>query len=145
MSIERRFVFDTNALVSALLFEQSVPANAFFAAAGLGDILLSRETFTELRDVLGRTKFDRYLTPGERQAFLQRMLDESTVVEIIEMIAECRDPRDDKFLELAVCGKASCIVSGDQDLLVLNPFRGIPILTPADFLATLPRVVDNEK
>jgi uncharacterized protein len=143
MSIERRFVFDTNALASALLFEQSVPVKAFFAASDLGDILLSQATFAELRDVLGRTKVDRYLTRAVREEFLQRLLDESTVVEIIEMIAESHDPKDDKFLELAVSGKASCIVSGDRDLLVLNSFRGIPILTPAEFLATLPGVVDN--
>jgi uncharacterized protein len=143
MSIELRFVFDTNAMVSALLFEQSVPANSFFVASDLGDILLSQATFAELRDVLGRTKFDRYLTQEEREGFLERLLDESTVVEILEIIKECRDPGDDKFLELAVSGQASCLVSGDQDLLVLNPFRGIPILTPAEFLATFPRVVDN--
>jgi len=47
----------------------------------------------------------------------------------------CRDPKDNKYLELAVAANASCIVTGDQDLLVLNPFRNIPILTSADFLA----------
>ncbi len=49
-------------------------------------------------------------------------------------IVECRDPKDDKFLELAYSAKAKCIVSGDQDLLVLHPFRGIPIKTAAEFL-----------
>ena len=76
MSIELRFVFDTNAMVSALLFEQSVPAKAFLAARDLGDVLLSQATFAELRDVLGRSKFDRYLTQEEREEFLQRLLDE---------------------------------------------------------------------
>ena len=46
----------------------------------------------------------------------------------------CRDPDDDKFLELAVSENATCIVSGDSDLLELDPFRGIPFLEPADFL-----------
>jgi predicted nucleic acid-binding protein len=49
-------------------------------------------------------------------------------------LRECRDPKDDKFLELAIAGKASHIISGDQDLLMLSPFHGVAILTPVDFL-----------
>jgi predicted nucleic acid-binding protein len=56
------------------------------------------------------------------------------LVTITARIAACRDPTDDKFLELAVNGHADLIVSGDADLLALNPFRGIPIVTPATFL-----------
>ncbi len=56
------------------------------------------------------------------------------MVAISERIAECRDPTDDKFLELAVNGRADMIVTGDLDLLVLNPFRGIPIIEPAAFV-----------
>jgi len=48
----------------------------------------------------------------------------------------CRDPKDNKFLELAVAGEATHIVTGDSDLLVLNPFRDIAVLTPSEFLAT---------
>ena len=55
------------------------------------------------------------------------------LVRITERIAACRDPTDDKFLELAANGRADLIVSGDTDLLALNPFRGIPIVTPAIF------------
>jgi len=49
-------------------------------------------------------------------------------------ITICRDPRDNKFLELAVDGKAQIIITGDQDLLILNPFENIDVLTPRDFL-----------
>lgn len=49
-------------------------------------------------------------------------------------ITACRDPKDDKFLELAVSGRATHIISGDTDLLTLNPFRGIAILPPRAFL-----------
>ena len=55
-------------------------------------------------------------------------------VPIVNRIASCRDPTDDKFPELAVNGRADLIVSGDADLLVLNPLRGIEILAPAGFL-----------
>jgi putative PIN family toxin of toxin-antitoxin system len=58
----------------------------------------------------------------------------STPIETNETISECRDPKDNKFLELAVCGKADFIISGDEDLLVLNPFRNIQMITPDSFL-----------
>ncbi len=138
MDPEPGVVFDTNAIVSALLFEQSVPGKAFCAALDRRRILLSQATVAELSEVLGRDKFDRYLTPEEREQFLVMLVREGIVVEITEQIRACRDPTDDKFLELAVCGQASCVVSGDRDLLSLHPFRGIPILTPAQFLESLP-------
>jgi len=78
--------------------------------------------------------FNRYTQPEERNQFL---LDLSQTVEFIEVtvqINECRDPKDNKYLELAVSGQAECIVTGDNDLLVLNPFRDIGILTAQEFL-----------
>ena len=57
----------------------------------------------------------------------------SEVKKISETIIECRDPKDNKFLELAVCANATCI-TGDKDLLILHPFRNIPILNAVDFL-----------
>ena len=113
---------------------QSVPGQALYAALDRGEILLSQATAAELSEVLGRRKFDRYLTREEREQFLATLLRDATVVEITEEVRACRDPKDDKFLELAVNGHASCLVTGDADLLALHPFRGIPILTPAQFL-----------
>ncbi|MBA2731830.1 MAG: putative toxin-antitoxin system toxin component, PIN family [Acidobacteria bacterium] len=89
----------------------------------------------ELAEVLGREKLNKYLLEEERMRFLVALLKESELVEATDAITECRDARDNKFLELAVSGKADYIISGDADLLVLNPFRGIPILTPRDFLS----------
>lgn len=88
----------------------------------------------ELADVVGRAKFDPYITIGERQEFLRLFNRIAERVEIIRVIRACRDPRDDKFLELAVAGPAEIIVSGDADLLALHPFQGISIVTPARFL-----------
>jgi len=138
MSRKPCYVFDNNALVSALLFEQSVPGQAFYAALDHGTLLVSHATVAELTEVLARKKFDRYVTPQEREQFLVMLVQEATVVEIVEEIRACRDPKDDKFLELAVNGNASCLVTGDKDLLILHPFREIPILTPAQFLEALP-------
>ncbi len=139
MSPKSRYVFDNNAIVSALLFEQSVPGQAFYAASDQGEILLSEACFIELSNVLAREKFDRYVSREEREQFLAMLLRDATLVEIVEAVCVCRDPKDDKFLELAVNGAARCLVSGDKDLLVLNPFRGVPILTPAQFVELLAR------
>ncbi len=64
----------------------------------------------------------RDLPKNERNQFLTGFIINGTPVEIDESISDCRDPKDNKFLELAACGKADFIISGDQDLLVLNPF-----------------------
>ena len=135
MKSENRYVFDTNVIVSALLFEQSMPGRAFHEAIGRGEILLSQALVQELNDVLCREKFNRYLRRRERERFLQVLVQEATLIEIDRQVRVCRDPRDDKFLELAVCGNASCLVSGDEDLLALNPFRGISIVTARQFVA----------
>lgn len=134
MKDDRRYVFDTNTLVSAALFRGSTPGEAFRQALNTGVVLLSEATFEEIDEVIAREKFDDYLTPEERGVFIEALVDRSRFANPTEEIQVCRDPDDDKFLELAVSESATCIVSGDADLLELNPFRGIPIMKPAEFL-----------
>src|SRR5437899_500881 len=98
-----------------------------------GLIVTSTSTFSELSEVLRREKFDRYVTAKEREKFLVRFLEEARLVAVTQNFAACRDPKDDKFLELAVCSGAHTLVSSDQDLLALHPFRGVNIVTPARF------------
>jgi len=129
-----RCVFDTNVVVSAVLFAKSIPGWAFRHALRNGRILLSKDTVAELVEVLTRPKFDRYVLPEERSAFLRAVIEEGELVEISQTVVACRDPKYDRFLEVAVCGSATHLVSGDEDLLVLSPFQGIPIVTPASFL-----------
>ena len=90
----------------------------------------------ELADVLSRAKFDPYITIGERQDFLRLFNRIAERIGVVRIIRACRGPRDDKFLELAVEGTADIIVTGDADLLALDPFQGVSILTPARFLET---------
>jgi putative PIN family toxin of toxin-antitoxin system len=135
MPSDLRFVFDTNVIVSALLLKHSVSRQAIDMALGNGKLLLSLAIISELNDVLRRKQFDKYILEEERIQFLAVLVEEATLVEITESIAECRDPKDDMFLELAISGQATCIVSGDKDLLILHPFRGVPILTPKAFLS----------
>ena len=87
-------------------------------------------------DVLSRPAFDRYIDEEDRIRFLNLLVKESILVDITEKIEECRDPKDDKFLELAVSGKADFIISGDDDLQTLNPFREIEIISPREFTET---------
>lgn len=101
----------------------------------LGKILYSDATYTELQQVLFRRKFDKYLTLEERNIFLLKLANDSPSIEIQEKIQACRDVKDDKFLELAVNGNADVIVTGDADLLVLNPFQKIEIITPEMFVS----------
>ncbi|MGI8499567.1 MAG: putative toxin-antitoxin system toxin component, PIN family [Hassallia sp.] len=135
MANNRRFVFDTNVLISAFLFSQSKPRQALDQATVIGVIVLSNSVLSELEEVLYRPKFDRYLTKERRQEFLEDLTENAQFIDVSEQINECRDPKDNKYLELALSGQAECIVTGDDDLLVLNLWRGIEILTVQEFLA----------
>lgn len=129
-----RFVADTNVLISRLVFRNSVPAQAVRRATSVGDLLVSLETLEELESVLFRPKFDVYLKPSERLAFFDTLRHTALFIESVAPVSACRDPKDDKFLALAVTGQAEFILSGDQDLLLLHPFRGIDIFNPRQYL-----------
>lgn len=134
MKIELRYVVDCNVIVSAVLLLGSVPRKSLDSALERGKLLISEATIEELNDTLRRPRFNRYLAEADRLAFLAAIVREAEVVEINQVVSDCRDPRDNKVLELALCGHATALITGDQDLLVLHPFRGIAILTPHDFL-----------
>lgn len=129
-----RVVLDTNVLISGLLSTTSAPANAIEHAITSGQLIASAETLRELMSKLLSPKFDRYVTRERRDALLLRLAPLIEIVEIVQTVRMCRDPTDDKFLEAAVNGRADVIVSGDRDLLELNPFRGIAILSPTAYL-----------
>ncbi|MEG3435618.1 putative toxin-antitoxin system toxin component, PIN family [Pannus brasiliensis CCIBt3594] len=119
---ERRFVFDVNVIVSALLFPRSNPRQALDIARYQGRILMTDTIQEELITVLYRPKFDKYLTLDDRTVFLTELLPRVVWIESIEPIEECRDSKDNKYLELAVSGRAKYLITGDEDLLVLHPF-----------------------
>jgi len=133
--MSERIVADTNALMSRLLLPRSVPGEAIRKATGTGQLLVSEATLAELADVLARPKFASYVSIQDRQQFIRLLGRLAEMVPITHTIRECRDPKDDKFLELAVNGRANVLVTGDKDLLALHPFRGIPILAPAQYLS----------
>ncbi|NBC14380.1 MAG: putative toxin-antitoxin system toxin component, PIN family [Gammaproteobacteria bacterium] len=134
---ELRCVIDTNVLISAALFADSIPGQVLRHVLRHGSLLASPRTLTELAEVLGRPKLDRYLTWPEREHFLAALADRVELVEPDLELAVCRDPDDNAILELAVAGRAAAIIAGDPDLLALHPFQGIPILSPRSFTETL--------
>jgi uncharacterized protein len=132
-----RAVIDTNVLIAALLWRGPPHALLEQVRAGTVSLVSSPALLAELADVLGRTKFDAILmrtnTSRERSLAEVRQL-----VEVIEPPPlpkpVCRDPDDDQVLALAIAAKVELIVSGDNDLLSLSSFEGIPIVAPAEAL-----------
>lgn len=134
MRARERIVADTNCLISRLLLPSSVPGRAVRRAVDHGILLVSEATMMELADVLARPKFDRYISLEDRQQFLRLLGRVAEFVAGVYKVSDCRDPKDDKFLEVALNGRADLILTGDADLLILHPWRGIAILSPAQYL-----------
>lgn len=130
----QRVVVETNVFVSGLLRESSTPGQAAARARHNAIVLVSQATMQELADVLAETKFDRYLTVEQRLQFIRLIASIAEHVPIIHPVRECRDPKDDKFLEVALNGRTDLIVTGDADLLAMHPWRGIAIVTAAEYL-----------
>ena len=129
------FVIDTNTLISAFILKNSNPRNAFEKAVKKGIVCSSPETYNEFSEVLLRTKFDKYISRQEKILALKEFKELAIFSETFESITACRDPKDNKFLELAISANASCLITGDKDLRVLHPFRGVPILNAVDFIS----------
>jgi putative PIN family toxin of toxin-antitoxin system len=134
MSDRPRIVVDTNALISRLLLPASVAGRAVRRAIEEGQLLVSEAGMLELAEVLSRRKFDRYVSREERKQFLHLLGGIVELVPIVMTVRACRDPKDDKFLEVAVNGEANLVITGDRGLLALHPFRGITIMSPGHYL-----------
>lgn len=134
MSTFARVVADTNVLVSRLILPESVPAQVLRQVELNSLLLFSESTMNELADVLSRQKFDRYVSLNDRKGFIERLGKIAEFIPIVQLVRECSDPKDDKFLEVALNGSADMIITGDTDLLGMNPWRGVAILSPLDYL-----------
>ena len=97
-------------------------------------LALSAAVAAEITKVLNRPKFARALTAVRRERVLALVCEAAVWFEPAVRVADCRDPNDDKYLELALAAGAETIVSSDDDLLVLHPWRGVRILRPAEYL-----------
>lgn len=134
MNFARPIVIDTGVLVSAAIRPPSVPALALERALLHYDVCASLATFAELQTVLLRPKFDRYASLAARQAFVEGLRQHLRMVEVTQQVTDCADPKDNKFLALALTVSAEMIVASDPHLTRMHPWRAIPILPPAAFL-----------
>lgn len=133
-----KVVVDCNVLISAGLSKTGASAQAIKRAEDFHRMILSENTLREFSDTLLKTKFDKYFKPIDvRFAIISRYSNKCELIVPFHRIKVCCDPNDDMYLELALSGKADCIITGDPDLLVLHPFENIPIITPKEFLSQL--------
>lgn len=128
-----RLVLDTNVLVSAVLAPNSIPAHVLNWGEYNGIILYSASTLAELLSVLRRSKFSKYIGADDIDGLSIRIQTTWFFVSILKQIKLCRDVKDDKFIELALNGDASHLITGDTDLLVLHPIQNISVINPRTF------------
>jgi hypothetical protein len=128
-------VFDTSTIVGAALRANGTPERALLRAEEVDVVALSPAVDAEIAEVLSRPKFAGSISSARRNAFLSALRDAAVWFDPTVRVADCRDPDDDKYLELALAAGAETIVSSDRDLLVLSPWRGVRILNPAGYLA----------
>ena len=133
--MRKNIVLDTNTYVSAYVLRSPITTKALGKAQKNYQLVFSEQTWAELVDVINRPKFSKYLNESARFAILELLKEVAIFIETTEIITDCRDPKDNKFLELAVAAHADYIITGDLDLLILNPFRTISILKSGEFLS----------
>lgn len=129
-----RVVVDTNILISFAIRPSKDFEKLFDYLADNGVTLISEDTIAELFTVLNREKFRKYIPQDSALDYIDWYIGISESVIVTKQVFACRDPKDDKFLSLAVTGKADCIIAGDKDLLDMIAYEGIPIYRAADFL-----------
>ena len=130
-----RIVIDTNVLVSAALFEKSVPRKALTHTMALHTPLISRELVREYERIMVSSKFDTNVPRNKRTTFLIRYVKGADTVEISGALQVCRDPRDNMVIETAIEGSADVLITGDMDIISLRPLSGVEIVTPSEFVA----------
>ena len=128
-------VFDTNIWISYTLSPNGLAHQCVDKAINHNDYAFSQDTFRELTEVLMRSKFDPYFSQQTRKEALRVIAANAQwETEIIPQATECRDPKDNMFLDLSRACGADYLISGDEDLLVLNPYHGTRIVTPRWFI-----------
>ncbi len=130
-------VVDANTVASAALKAQSTPETALLFALIYDSLYLSEPVLDEIREVLSRPKFRRYVGEQRLAETIALMLADANFVTPMAHVQACRDPADDKYLDLALAADAYVIVTGDRDLLSMSPWRGIRIMNAAEYVALI--------
>jgi putative PIN family toxin of toxin-antitoxin system len=129
-----RVVIDTNILVSFAIRPNPDFAKIFDYVSAHGVSLVSEDTIEELFNVPCRDKFRRYIPLNQSIDYVEWYAGISGQIIVTEHVIACPDPKDDKFLSIAVSGKADCIMAGDHHLLDMIRFNGIPVYRPREFI-----------
>ena len=133
----KRVVFDTSSLVPMCLHPDRLPAQILRLTFKQHDVYVSSATFYELEQVLKRDKFDAWQPLFTRLAWLHEFKLNVHFVEPVELVDDCRDKKDNQFLDIAIAANADILVSSDVHLLELNPYRNTGIMQLAEFNAVL--------
>ena len=137
-SVTKSIILDSNLIVSAILNPEGICALAIDLANSNFDMVHSKDTTSELVEVLRREKFDRFAAIEDRVFRVQAYIEATRLVAVDVHVTDCADPKDNKFLELAIAANATIIVSGDKEHLVsMHPYKGIAIIRVRDFVDNL--------
>jgi len=129
-----RLILDTNVIISGVLLKGEAIRSLLIYVLNEYQLVFSQTTWDELASVFQRDAFKKMMPLGARLRVLAELASKVEVVESTSIVTDCRDPKDNKFLSLAIDANAIAIVTGDKDLKVLHPYKGIAIQSPADFM-----------
>ena len=127
-------VIDASTIVSAALIPDSLPWRALMQARAIDILAFSEPVVSEIVEVLARPKFARRLQLPARSEFQNLLFRNAAWFEPTIRVSDCRDPKDNKYLELVLAATAGALITSDSDLRDLHPWRGIPVMTPREFL-----------
>lgn len=137
MNSSKKYICDTNILLSSLISSSSPPAQTVDFIKDNGLFSFSKETFSEFEEVLKRPKFDKFLSKERRINFINEILELSVFYEVHDKADICRDPKDNKFLDIAIASYAEFLITGDEDLLILERIEKTSIISPRNFVDIL--------
>jgi putative PIN family toxin of toxin-antitoxin system len=129
-----RLILDTKVIISGVLFKGEAIRNLLLYPPNEYLLVFSKTTWDELASVFQRDAFEKIMPLGARLRVLAELASKVGVVQSTSTVTDCRDPKVNKFLSLAIDANAIAIVTGDDDLKVLHPYKGIAIQSPADFM-----------
>ena len=139
-ALRKTIVLDSNLIVSAFLSPEGTTSQAMQIAFDYFDVATSKETLTELVDVLRRDKFDRYASKEDRATRAMVYAEASKKIQVTHIVTDCSDPKDNKFLALALSSEACLLVSGDKKHLIsMHPYQGLPIIGARQFIESYQR------
>ena len=134
MPKKHRIIVDTNLWVSFLLTKDLAKLDLIFSSNKL-TLLFSQELLDEFVTVAQRPKFKKYFSLADLEDLLLQINTKAEFIAVTSTVAVCRDAKDNFLLSLAVDGKATHLLTGDKDLLILGQQTRTSILTIAEYLA----------